>query len=78
MDPTDFEYLTCMNRMLSDGASLARSYLANSDPDTRLAAVADLARTTITEHERIMGDVTGWLEASAPPPREHEYAPNLY
>lgn len=67
MDPTDFEFLNMMNRLLGDGASIARAYLANSDPETRRANVADLARTTVTEHERIMKQVTGWLEETTPP-----------
>lgn len=68
IDPTDFEFLSVMNRLLGDGASIARAYLANSNPETRRANVADFARTAITEHDNAMKQVTAWLEEATPPP----------
>lgn len=67
MDPTDFEYLNMMQRLLTDGAQIARAYLANSNPETRRANVADLARETVAEHDRILKQVQGWLDEATPP-----------
>lgn len=78
MDRTDFEFLTCMNRLLSSGADMARAYLANSGPETRLANVGDLARNTITEHDRIMGDITNWLADVEPPEPEDDGPMMMY
>lgn len=71
IDPTDFEFLTMMNRLLADGASMARAYLANSNPETRRANVAELARETVSEHDRIMKQVQGWLDEATPPNSDH-------
>lgn len=72
MDPTDFEFLTMMSRLLADGAQMARAYLANSNPETRRANVADLARETVSEHDRIMKQVQGWLDETTPPGSSHD------
>lgn len=72
MDPTDFEFLTMMQRLLTDGAQMARAYLANSNPETRRANVADLARETVSEHDRILKQVQGWLDEATPPGSSHE------
>ena len=72
IDPTDFEFLTMMQRLLTDGAQMARAYLANSNPETRRANVADLARETVSEHDRILKKVQGWLDEATPPGSGHE------
>lgn len=70
MDRTDFEFLSMMNATLDEGARMARAYLANSDPSTRRANVADLARSTVQAHTELMDKITGWLRNTTPPGAE--------
>lgn len=72
IDRTDFEFLNAMNRMLDDGARMARAYLASSNPETRLANAADFARNTVQAHTDLMNQITGWLEDITPPSHEDE------
>lgn len=70
IDRTDFEFLNVMDMMLGEGARMARSYLANSSPETRRANVADLARNTIRAHTDLMNQIQSWLEDAEPPQSE--------
>lgn len=72
IDSHDFEFLTAMSSMLDEGARMARAYLAASDPATRRANVADLARNTVQVHTDLMDQIQGWLDGATPPGMSHE------
>lgn len=64
MDDADVQFLQDMIAHHTTALKMARDYLAATQPATRQARVADLARNVITAQTAEIATMRGWLRSA--------------